>query len=177
MGQKINKILKTCWFTAFFFVRSQIFSKFLVKFFPNLKPLNFGQILTFWALVFCKHLHFYSKVGLYNRNWGLDSPWVLILTAPPFQGAEMEYPPKKISKFSMKYLLNRYTWKIKHILATFIHHIESIERFAKLWALSAPPGSNRVKLWNQAIKVSVLVSLFDTKRTFSISVSKSDTDF
>ena len=54
-----------------FFVRGEIFSKILVKFFPNLKPLYLGQILTFWALVFCKHLQFYSRIELCNKKVGL----------------------------------------------------------------------------------------------------------
>ena len=56
------------------------------------------------------------------------------------KGGQKMPPPKKIfSKFLLKSLLNGYIRKVKRILAAFIHLIKIIERFAKLWTLSAPP--------------------------------------
>ena len=44
--------------------------KFWECFLSNLKPLYLGQILTDWALVFCKHPHFFSVKGFCNKNMG-----------------------------------------------------------------------------------------------------------
>ena len=41
---------------------------FLKIFFFDLKPLYLGQILTDWALVFCKHPHFLSVKGFCNKK-------------------------------------------------------------------------------------------------------------
>ena len=71
MGQKDQQNLENPMIYGIFLLADKFFPKILVQFFPNLKPLYLGQILTFWALVFCKHLHFYSRIGLCNKKVGL----------------------------------------------------------------------------------------------------------
>ena len=76
--------MKTRWFTAFLVCRANKWN-FFENIFFDLKPLYLGQILTDWALVFCKHPQFWEE-----KDSALK------------RGAKMEVPPKKNSKFLVK---------------------------------------------------------------------------
>ena len=75
--------------------------------------------------------HFWYRL---NQNWyRVDRFWSALYQFWKYTYCQI------FLKFSMKSLLNGCIWKVKRILAAFIHLIRSIKRFAKLWALSAPP--------------------------------------
>ena len=70
--------------------------KILKMFFSNLNPLYLGQILTDWALVFCKHPH--SEKDSAIKSGVLVCAGVVIFGVAALWGAKMGVPPKFLCK-------------------------------------------------------------------------------